>query len=114
MALAAALVSGGCATKGVPPTDQMVNARAAIAQAERVGAVNGAPVELLAAREKLAQAEAAAREERFEAARRLAEQAEADAILAERRSRAQRAQIAADELARSNAMLRKELERSTR
>jgi hypothetical protein len=102
-----------CATPGEPPVAQMIGARASIAQAESAGAVERAPVELLAAREKLGKAEAASREKRFESARRWSELAEADAELAERKARAAKAQAAVTELARSNDMLRQELERKS-
>ncbi len=109
------LLLGACATGDtVAPTGQLATARAAISEAESAGALNAAPVELLAAREKLGKAEAAAREERYTAARLLAEQSEADAVLAERRTRAAKARNAAEELARSNDVLRSEAERKSR
>jgi hypothetical protein len=109
-----ALLLAGCASKGVAPVAQLATARASIAQAESAGALQLAPVEMLAAREKLGRAEAAVREERFADARRWAEQAEADAEVAERKSRAARSTSAVEELARGNAALEKELERKAR
>ena len=106
-------VLAACATPGTAPIAELTNARASIAQAESAGAAEKAPVELLAAREKMGRAEAASREERFEVARRLSEQAMADADLAERKARAVKAQAAATELARSNDLLRQELERKS-
>jgi hypothetical protein len=91
----------------------MIGARASIAQAESAGAAERAPVELLAAREDLGKAEAAAREKRFEMAQRWSERAEANAELAERKARAVKAQAAVTELARGNDMLRQELERKS-
>jgi len=105
---------GACASKGVAPVAEMATARASIAQAESAGATQSAPVELLSARDKLNRAEAAVRAEQFEQARRLATLAEADAELAERKSRVAKAQAAATELQRSNDLLRQELERKTR
>jgi len=102
-----------CATPGEPPLAQMIGARASIVQAEGAGAAERAPVELLAAREKLGKAEAASREKQFESARRWSELAQADAELAERKARAVRAQAAVIELARANDMLRQELERKS-
>jgi hypothetical protein len=52
------------------------------------------------------------REERFGDARRLAEAAEADALLADRKARAARSQSAADEMVRSNELLRIEAGRN--
>jgi hypothetical protein len=111
LALLGALAA--CATPGEPPLAQMIGARASIAQAESAGAAEQAPVELLAAREKLGKAEAASREKRFEQAQRWSELAEADAELAERKARAVKAQAAVTELARGNDMLRQELERKS-
>lgn len=109
------LLLGACATTDtVAPAAQLAAARAAIAEAESAGALNSAPVELLAAREKLGKAEAAVLEERFTAARLLSEQSEADAVLAERKTRAAKARNAAEEMARSNEVLRTEAERKSR
>lgn len=105
---------GACASAGVAPVSDLATARASISQAESAGALQTAPVELLAARGQLAQAEAAAREEKFDQARRLAMQAEAQAEVAERKARAAKAKVAADEMARSNELLRQELARKTR
>jgi hypothetical protein len=112
--LVALLLLGACATPELPPTAEMAAARAAITQAESAGAQRTAPVELLAAREKLGGADAAVREQRFGDARRLAEAAEADALLADRKARAVNAKQAADELVRSNELLRNEAERNVR
>lgn len=105
---------GACASKAVAPTDQLATARASIAQAESAGAMDAAPLELLAARDKLRKAEGAVREERFVQARRFAEEAEADGEVAERKARAVKAEAAAAALARSNAVLRKEADRKAR
>ena len=103
------LLLGACASKPPAPTDALTTARAAVTQAEAADAGRLAPVELLAARDKLAQADAAVRAEQFAQARRLAEQATADGMLAERKARAQRSRQAVAELERSNAALQKEL-----
>ncbi len=113
LALSATLFLGACASKGPPPVDALATARAAVTQAEAAQAGELAPVELLAARDKLAQADAAVRTEDFASARRLAEQATADGVLAERKARAERARQAAAELARSNAALQQEAGKRT-
>ena len=105
--LAAAVALGACASEPVP-TASLATARSAITEAEAAGAMQSAPVELLAAREKLDRAQHAVRQEEYVDARRLAERAEADAILAERKTRAVKAERAAQELARSNEVLRRE------
>ncbi|RCW63433.1 DUF4398 domain-containing protein [Pseudorhodoferax soli] len=112
---ASALFLGACASKGPPPLEAMTAARAALAQAEAAGAGQLAPVELLSTRDKLAKADAALAAEEFDQARRLADQATADGALAERKSRAERARLAAAELQRSNTTLQQELgSRTTR
>ena len=109
LAISAALFLGACAsTKGAAPVAEMATARASITQAEAAGAGQLAPVELLSARDKLVRADAAMQTEQFEQARRMAEQASADAELAERKARADRARLAAKELERSNATLKQE------
>lgn len=108
LALAATLVLGACASKGPPPVDAMATARAALTQAEAAQAGQLAPVELLAAREKLGRADAAMQAEQFPEARRLALESQADSVLAERKSRAERARSAAVEVERANAALRQE------
>jgi hypothetical protein len=108
LALSAVLFLGACASKGPPPVDAMATARAAITQAEAAQAGQLAPVELLAARDKLAKADAAVRAEQFPEARRLANEAQADGVLAERKARAERSRQAAVELERANAALRQE------
>jgi hypothetical protein len=54
------------------------------------------------------------RAEQFEQARRLAEQAAADAELAERKARADQSRMAAAELDRANATLQQEIARPAR
>jgi hypothetical protein len=105
--LAAALTLGACASDPIPSAS-LATARSAITEAEAAGAMQSAPVELLSAREKLDRAQNAVSEEQYVAARRFAERAEADALLAERRARAMKAERAAQELARSNELLRRE------
>lgn len=114
VALSATLFLGACASKGLPPDDAIATARAAIMQAEAAQASQLAPVELLAARDKLQQADAAVRAEQYAQARRLAEQAEVDGVLAERKARAERSRRAAVELDRANAALRQEAGKRTR
>ncbi len=108
------ILLGACGSKGEAPVSELATARASISQAESAGATQSAPVELLAARDKLGRAEAAVRDEKFEQARRLATLAEADAEVAERKSRLAKAQSSATELQRSNELLRKELERKSK
>jgi hypothetical protein len=89
----------------------MANARTSLSQAESSGARDGAPVELAMARDKLAKADEALHIEKFDMAKTLAEEAQVDAELADRKTRAVKAKAAADELTRSNQLLREELDR---
>ncbi|WGK62401.1 DUF4398 domain-containing protein [Halopseudomonas sp. SMJS2] len=80
---AAALV--GCASTP-PPTSQLATAQQALNAADTAESARYAPVELRKAREKMLQAEQANVAEEYERARYLAEQAEWDARVAERKA----------------------------
>lgn len=85
------MVLAGCA--GVPaPTDQVELTRNAVSRAVTADATQYAPAEMKSAQDKLYAVERALGEKNFAAARTLAEQAEADANLAERKARAAKAQ----------------------
>jgi hypothetical protein len=84
--VAGAALLAGCAG-GTPPETELALARSAMDEATRDGAAERAPQQFILAREKLAQAEAASRDEEYTDARRLAEQAEVDARLASAMSR---------------------------
>ncbi|NUB12667.1 DUF4398 domain-containing protein [Azospirillum brasilense] len=104
--LSASLGLAACAGSVPPPTAQLGASAQAIQQAERAGALQHAPAEFQSAREKLAAADAAMREDERTQARRLAEQAQADAELATVRSQratAQQAASAVRTLANPNA-----------
>ena len=111
---ASAVLLGACASQGKAPVADLAIARTSVAQAEVAGAAQYAPVEFAAARDKLARAEAAMRNERYDDARRLTDEAAADADVAERAARAAKSARAAQELERSNAVLGNELNRATR
>ena len=111
VALAAAMLQMGCASLPAP-TEQMAVTTAAVASAERAGAVALAPTEMALARDKLARANASMVEEKFERARMLAEAALVDARLAEAKARNAQAAQAATELRAGNRVLRQELERA--
>ena len=85
------MVLAGCA--GVPvPTEQVELTRNAVSRAVTADATQYAPAEMKAAQDKLYAVERALGERTLVAARTLAEQAEADANLAERKARAAKAQ----------------------
>ncbi len=110
--LVTTLALGACATQGEPPVADLAIARTSVSQAEAAGAAQLAPVELLNARNKLASAEAAMRDKRYDDARALTDEAAADADVAERKARAMKATNAAMEAQRSNAVLGSELSRT--
>ncbi|MGQ9364712.1 DUF4398 domain-containing protein [Azospirillum sp. ST 5-10] len=106
--LAATLLSLGlaaCAGGPPPPTAEMGAAEQAIDTAERAGALEHAPVELQSARDKLAAADAAMRDDERGEARRLAEQARADAELAAVRAEQAAAREAAVAVSRDTGVL---------
>ena len=111
--LASTLFVGACATQGPPPVADLAVARTSVTQAEAAGAAQLAPVEFLNARNKLASAEAAMRDKRYDDARVYTDEAAADADVAERKARAMKATNAAMELQRSNAVLGNEIDRNT-
>ena len=85
------MVLAGCA--GVPvPTEQVELTRNAVSRAVTADATQYAPAEMKAAQDKLYAVERTLGERNLVAARTLAEQAEADANLAERKARAAKAQ----------------------
>ncbi len=96
--LALALFALTACSSGEPPQAQLGATSQAIGTAEQQGALQYAPAELQTAREKLNAALAASRDEDYEEARRLAEQAQADAELATARSRTASAQQAASQV----------------
>lgn len=113
-AAALAIVAAGCATAPARPTESFVRARAAIEQADRSGAAEYAPLDLAAARDKLARAEAESGGSQAPVrAVRLADEARVDAELAGERARAKKAARAANEVDKSVDALRVEAERPT-
>jgi hypothetical protein len=108
IAAGALILLGGCA--GDPPTTQLALARSAVQDASRDGAAQRAPEQFALAQDKLARAEAANRSEDYTAARRLAEEAEADAHVASAAARATAAQTALDTVQQRNATLQQQLQ----
>jgi len=90
---AAAAVATACASMPAP-TGEVAKADLALQKAEAVNAAEVDPLDMRLAREKLEKAKLEMREENYIKARRLAESAEADAMVAEAKTRASRAQQA--------------------
>jgi hypothetical protein len=101
-----------CASTPIP-NEKIAVAKASVQRAEESGAPEFAPVEMAAAREKLARAEKAATGREVQPATELAEQADVDAQLAEATARQQRAHKAAMEFDASMQALRNESTRSS-
>ncbi|HEX4242811.1 MAG TPA: DUF4398 domain-containing protein [Steroidobacteraceae bacterium] len=110
LACAAALVAVGCAT-APPPNEQLAVAKDSVQRAETAGAVDLAPVEMAAARDKLTRAEQAAAHRDAVPATELAEQADVDAKLAEATAQEHKSHKAAMELDASLQALRNEATR---
>jgi hypothetical protein len=96
------------------PVDKLSMARNSLERAEQAQAAQFAQVELNAARNKLAAAQAAADKRDADAAARLADQAELDAQLAESTARARQQQLLVSEMDASLRQLRNETLRSAR
>ncbi len=109
LGLSAAVLTG-CA--GNPPTEQFAVANAVISSAESAGAQQYANTELQMARDKLQRAQALVGEKEYDEARRLAEQAQWDARLAERKAQAAKAEKADADAREAIEDIRKEGQRS--
>ncbi|WP_161865225.1 MULTISPECIES: DUF4398 domain-containing protein [Pseudomonas] len=104
--LGSSLVLAGCA--GNPPTEQYAVTQSAVNAAISAGGTEFAAVEMKAAQDKLKEAEIAMHDEDYEKARRLAEQAEWDARVAERKAQAAKAEQALQDARQGVQELREE------
>lgn len=108
--LAAVVLGGvllaGCAAN--PPKEQFAVTESAVRGAMSAEATQYAPVEMRAAQDKWREAELAMQKENYDEARRLAEQAEWDARVAERKARAVKAQQAVQDANKAIDELRQE------
>jgi len=109
----AAVVMAGCAS--VPkPTEQIAVSNSAITNASRAGGAEFAPVEMRSAQDKMARAHQAMAKEDYEDARRLAEEAQADAMLAEKKAESAKARKAAVVMGDDIRVLREEINRKSK
>jgi hypothetical protein len=109
----AAVVMAGCAS--VPkPTEQIAVSNSAITNADRAGGTEYAPVEMTAARDKMYRANQAMVKENYEDARRLAEEAQVDARLAEKKAESAKARNAAVAMSDQIRVLREEINRKSK
>lgn len=109
-ATTALLTMAACASAPQPPSVELAVGRAAVERANGPASVD-APVELAAARGKLVLAQMAYDHQDHAQARRLAEQAEADATLAEAQARSVRSDKALAEVREALRQLREEMAR---
>ena len=89
LALGSSLLLAGCA--GNPPTAQMAVTQSAVNEAVSSGGNQFAPIETKSAQDKWTQAQTALSNEKYDEAKQLAEQAEWDARVAERKAQAAKA-----------------------
>ena len=106
LALGSSLVLAGCA--GNPPTEQYAVTQSAVNSAVSAGGTEFAAVEMKAAQDKFKQAEIAMHDKKYDEAKRLAEQAEWDARVAERKAQAAKAQKAVQDARQGVEELREE------
>lgn len=109
---AAATLMLGCSSLKTPATADVAVSKAAVDNAAGAGAAQYAPIDLLAARDKLALANKAMAVKDYKLARDMAAQAQADAKLAQGKANSAKAQAAADALQDDIRVLREELERN--
>ncbi|MDA8329361.1 MAG: DUF4398 domain-containing protein [Betaproteobacteria bacterium] len=106
-----AMLIAGCASTPAP-TEQMATSRAAINNASSAGGEEYAPLQLQSAKAKMDAAEQAMKAENYVLARRLAEEAQADADLAVAMARSDKAAKAAKAVQQDSHALRQEIDRN--
>jgi len=114
MLCAAAVLLSACASQKAPATADVAVSRAAVENAAQAGAAELAPAELLAAREKMQQASRALADKDYKLASDLAQQAQADAKLAQSKATSAKATSAANEVQENIRVLREELDRANK
>lgn len=106
LAIGTSFVLAGCA--GNPPSEQYAVSQSAVNSAVSAGGTEYAAVEMKSAQDKLKQAEIDMHDKNYDEARRLAEQAEWDARVAERKAQAAKAAQAVKDSQKAVDELRKE------
>ena len=114
LCVAALMLSVGCSSLKTPATADVAVSKAAVDNAAGAGGTQFAPMEMAAAREKLARANKAMADKDYKLAVDLAAQAQADAKLAQSKANSAKAQAAADALQDDINVLRSELERTNK
>lgn len=107
------LVAVGCTSLKAPATAGVAVSNAAVTSASGAGALEYAPMEMTAARQKLAMANQALAVKDYKLAISLSNQAQADAKLAQSKADSAKARAQADALQDDIRVLREELERNS-
>ena len=108
----AVALSTGCSSLKAPATADVAVSKAAVDNAAGAGGTEFAPMEMSSAREKFVRANAAMKSKDYKLASDLANQAQADAKLAQGKANSAKAQTAADALQDDIRVLREELYRA--
>ncbi len=115
IAMAAAVLVAGCASSmKTPATATVAVSQAAVDNAAVAGGAEFAPVEMTAAREKIAASQKAMAAKDYVLANDLASQAQADAKLAQSKVNSAKAKAVADALQADINVLREELARNSK
>lgn len=115
IAIAAAALSTGCASNLKTPTTATVAvSQAAVENASTAGGAEFAPLEMAAARDKIARSQKAMAAKDYVLANDLATQAQADAKLAQGKANSAKAKTVADALQADINILREELARNAK
>jgi hypothetical protein len=110
LAIGSSFVLAGCA--GNPPSEQFAVTESAVNSAVSAGGTEFAAVEMKSAQDKLKQAEIAMHDKKYDEAKVLAEQAEWDARVAERKAQAIKAEQAVKDSQKGVQELRQESQRT--
>jgi Skp family chaperone for outer membrane proteins len=110
----AVMLTAGCSSTKAPATSSVAVSNAAVANASGAGGAQYAPTEMNAAREKMALANKAMAAKDYKLAKDLANQAQADAQLAQSKANSSKAQLAANALQDDVRILREELNRASK
>jgi hypothetical protein len=110
----AAVLMAGCASSGPKPTEQIAVSKSAVDNAVAAGGAEYAPVEMRTAQDKMDRAHRAMDKEDYVNARWLAEEAQVDARLAEKKAQSAKAQKAAIVMSDDIRVLRDEINRKSK
>ena len=112
LTIVGALALAGCSSMKTPATAEVASSRTAVDAAASTGAPELAPAEMAAARDKMLRANQALAAKDYRSAQDLAQQAQADAKLAQSKASSAKATDAANQLQEDIRVLREELERA--